>query len=249
MQFSKKVLLTCGLLTAAMVAVPSMLKPSSAQALPPQVIEELDLTAQQQSELEAIRENTRTQVQSLLTAEQQSALQASTDDGTPPHQAMRSLDLSDEQRQEIRSIMGDSREAVEGVLTEAQQQELRELMASRRGNREKGGKRGAIFEQLNLSAEQEAQITSIRENSRAQVEAVLTEDQLNTVRASLDSGEGFRQAMRTANLSDDQRTEIRSIMEASRESIDGVLTEDQRAQLQAAREEHRGNRRERPAAE
>jgi protein CpxP len=241
MKFNLKVLIPTGLAAAALIATPAMIHLTQAQAFPPQAVEALDLTPEQQAELETLWDNTRSQVEAVLTPQQQSQLQTSLETGTPHRQAFRELDLSDEQRQAVREIMADSRETGQAILTPEQQQQLRQRMANR-GPGHRGG-RGPeqALAALNLSPEQQSQIDQIRTNTRSQIEAVLTEEQRSTFQSN--AGEGnFRQAFRALNLSDEQRTEIHSIMDASRESVGNVLTEEQKQQLQENRRVHRDNR-------
>ena len=63
---------------SALVATPAILRATSASALPPQVSEELNLTQEQQTELDAIRESARTQVDSVLTDDQLATLECKT---------------------------------------------------------------------------------------------------------------------------------------------------------------------------
>ncbi|MDB9315306.1 Spy/CpxP family protein refolding chaperone [Spirulina sp. CS-785/01] len=98
-----------------------------------ELITELDLTQEQQDEMTAIRESTRSQLESLLTEEQQDTLRTAFEEGPGGRQAMRSLDLSPDQRDQVRSIMRASRDQMREVLTEEQQEQMRELMQSRRG--------------------------------------------------------------------------------------------------------------------
>ena len=123
---------------SALVATPAILRATSANALSPQVSEELNLTPEQQTELDAIRESARTQADSLLTADQLAALDGKT--GRDRAQAMRDLDLSEDQRTQLQAIREDSRTAAAQVLTAEQQAQLEELRATR-GNR-RGGQQG-----------------------------------------------------------------------------------------------------------
>ena len=105
------------------------------------------------------------------------------------------------------------------------------------------GRRGARYEQLNLTDAQTAQIESIREGARSQMRSVLSAEQQATFDAARQEG---RRARRELDLSDTQREQIRSIREASKAEIDAVLTAEQRGQLEQLREqrsERRGNRR------
>ncbi len=98
-------------------------------------LEQLDLTDAQSAEIEAIRTNTRSQMEALLTDEQRTALENSEAEG---RRAWRQLDLSEEQRSQMRELREASREQVQGVLTEEQRQQLEELHGEGRGRRGQG---------------------------------------------------------------------------------------------------------------
>ncbi|NEP19997.1 MAG: hypothetical protein F6J97_24435 [Leptolyngbya sp. SIO4C1] len=183
--------------------------------------EQLNLTEAQSTQIEAIRSDTRSQIEAVLTPEQQASL----DDSESFRRGLKALDLSDDQRSQIRSIHASSREQIEAVLTEEQRQQL--LAA-----RDRRGHRGRHLEDLNLTEAQSAQIEAIRSDARSQMAAVLTEEQ----RATLGDEPG-RRAWRSLDLSEEQRQQLQTIHAATHEQIEAVLTAAQRQQLQ---ERHHG---------
>ena len=162
----------------ALVATPAILKADRANALPPHVTEELNLTPEQQTELDAIKENAHTQVEAILTDDQLAALEGKT--GRERHQAMRGLDLSEEQRTQLREVRETSRAAAGEVFTEEQQAQLQEMRAERgeRGKNRQKNRREDFAEKLNLTPDQQTELDAIKEDARTQVEAILTDDQL-----------------------------------------------------------------------
>ena len=193
--------------------------------------EQLNLTEAQTAQIEAIRTETHSQVETLLTPEQRTALE-NTESGRG---GLRGLDLTDEQRSQIRTLKEGSREQINAILTDDQRQTLETLRSEGRGGR------GHNFENLNLTDEQSAQIEAIRAEERSQQAALLTAEQ----RATLGDGELGRRAGRSLDLTDEQREQMRAIHEASHEQIDAVLTDEQRQQLP----ERRGNRGDSQAAQ
>ena len=226
------------LMLSALIATPAILKASSANAFSPERAEELNLTPQQQTELDAIKDNARTQVEAIFTDDQLAELADTT--GRERRQAMRNLNLSEDQRAQLRSIRETSRAAADEVFTAEQQAQL-QAMAAERGERRKN-RREEVAAELNLTSQQQAELDAIKANAQTQVDAVLTSEQ----RAALDGKTGRErgQAMRNLNLSEDQRAQLQSIREQSRAAADEVLTAEQLAQLQEMRED-RGNRRQR----
>jgi Spy/CpxP family protein refolding chaperone len=135
-----------------------------------------------------------------------------------------------------------------------------------------GGPGGrAPFEQLNLSAEQKQALKQIRENSRRQIDAILTTEQRQKLEAHKAEWESRRQEMANLtpeqrqqrrsqrqgtesgqgkgrgpfadlNLDETQRTKIRAIMEESRKQSLAVLTDQQRQQLETMKSQRREHR-------
>ncbi|MFK8183317.1 MAG: Spy/CpxP family protein refolding chaperone [Phormidesmis sp.] len=99
--------------------------------------EELNLTDTQSARIESIFTDTRSQMRSVLTAEQQAAWDEAKAEG---RRARRELNLSEDQRDQLRSIRESSQEDVQAVLTEQQREQLAEMRAQR-GNRRGGGRR------------------------------------------------------------------------------------------------------------
>ena len=180
-------------------------------------LEQLNLTEAQSSQIEAIRTETRSQIEAVLTPEQQAAL----GEGESLRRGLRSLDLTDDQRSQIRALKEGSREQISAILTDEQRQQLAESHGRR------GGGRGEYLESLNLTEAQTAQIEAIRNDERSQMEALLTAEQ----RAELGDGEMGRRAWRSLDLTDEQRQQMRAIHEATHEQINAVLTEEQHQQL------------------
>ncbi|MEL6160557.1 MAG: hypothetical protein AAFR18_15215 [Cyanobacteria bacterium J06627_32] len=100
-------------------------------------LEQLDLTAAQSEQIEAIRADAREQIGDVLTREQRATLGNSEARGRG---AFRELNLSEDQRSQIRAIHEDSRDQVSRVLTPEQREQIEEMRESRRG--QNGGQRG-----------------------------------------------------------------------------------------------------------
>lgn len=92
------------------------------------------------------------------------------------------LNLTDAQKTQMRQIREATRQQIENVLTPEQRNTLRTAMEQRRQQRgqqqaQQRGQRGQVWSSLNLSAEQQAQIKRIRDESRQRMQAVLTPEQ------------------------------------------------------------------------
>lgn len=95
---------------------------SNSANLPP-ALEQIQLTPSQQNQLEAITEQTQSQVKNLMSTEQQAQLKN-------VRSAIQSLNLSFQQRQEIGSILHSMRVEVSKILTPEQKQQLQETIQS-----------------------------------------------------------------------------------------------------------------------
>jgi periplasmic protein CpxP/Spy len=126
---------------------------------------------------------------------------------------------------------------------------------------------------LNLTSEQQAQVEEIRQDTRSQIDAILTEEQraqLQRERDSRGARPGGDQGMprpdagqrprpsadqgmphspfASLNLTAEQQSQIEAVMRSSRERMDAILTSEQRQQLQQHLQQHQQNRPTNPPA-
>jgi periplasmic protein CpxP/Spy len=88
-----------------------------------------------------------------------------------------------------------------------------------------------VLPDLNLTPEQEAQFTQLRENTAAQIEQILTPEQQQKFRTLKTQVESVRQSFAQLNLTPEQRQQIREVMRSNRPEIEQILTEEQRQQI------------------
>lgn len=94
------------------------------------------------------------------------------------------------------------------------------------------------FPELNLTEAQKSQMKSLSENTRKQINEVLTDAQKSQLQASIKSGTKPRAAMQALNLSEDQKSKIRAIKESGKQSRQALLTPEQKQKLS----EYKGKR-------
>lgn len=148
------------------------------------MFDKLGLTADQKAKLESIKADFRSQRQAVT--------------------ADKSL-TPDARKARLREIRSNERAQINQVLTPAQQQQLRDLMKARKAK---------MAEALGLTPDQQAQIKSIRQSSRADIKAVMADQTLTPVAKA---------------------AKIREIRTATKAKIDALLTPEQRAKVQAHR--------------
>lgn len=108
---------------------------------------------------------------------------------------------------------------------------------------------------LNLTADQKAQLKQIRESTRSQIEAVLTPEQKAQIAAAKQQRQPGQPGQRvkkargmwaSLNLTDDQKAKIRAIRQEAKQQMDKVLTPEQRQQLEQDRQQKQ-QRRQQPS--
>ncbi|BAZ39959.1 hypothetical protein NIES4101_59160 [Calothrix sp. NIES-4101] len=98
-------------------------------------------------------------------------------------------------------------------------------------------------QELGLTDSQKSQLAQIRQNTKAEIDKVLTPEQRQQRQAASQNREGRRNRKAQLNLSDAQKAQIKQIMQSSKAQMDEVLTPEQKQKLEQLRQ-NRGNRRQ-----
>jgi Spy/CpxP family protein refolding chaperone len=98
-----------------------------AQVSPTTVMKRLGLTEEQKAQLAEIRQNTRAEIQNILTPQQQEQFQAMTFKMGQGMEAFRSLNLSDEQKSQVQDILQSQKSQIQEILTPEQMQKIQTL--------------------------------------------------------------------------------------------------------------------------
>ncbi|MDY6897738.1 MAG: P pilus assembly/Cpx signaling pathway, periplasmic inhibitor/zinc-resistance associated protein [Cyanobacteriota bacterium] len=104
-------------------------------------------------------------------------------------------------------------------------------------------KRGGWKDKLNLTDAQKAQMQQIKQSARAEMQKVLTPEQLQQLEAAKANGQKKRGMWRSLNLTDAQKAEMKKIKESKKAQFEAILTDEQKAQLQEMKQ-NRQNRRQ-----
>jgi len=88
-----------------------------------------------------------------------------------------------------------------------------------------------ISEQLNLTAEQQAQIANLRRNTRTQIQSILRPDQRQRFLTAWQQGGSFRDSMAAMNVTAEQRQQMRELAQSTRSQARALLTDAQRQEL------------------
>ncbi|MEO1378214.1 MAG: P pilus assembly/Cpx signaling pathway, periplasmic inhibitor/zinc-resistance associated protein [Cyanobacteria bacterium J06635_10] len=98
------------------------------------------------------------------------------------------------------------------------------------------------LQRLNLTDEQKTQMQAIKEDARAQMKEILTQEQLEKLETAKANGQKKRGVWRTLNLTEDQKAELKKIKESKTSQIEAILTDEQKEQFQQMRENRRSRR-------
>lgn len=99
----------------------------------------LNLTEQQKSQLQKLREDTQSRIiREVLTADQRSRYEAALQQGEKPRKIMKSLNLTSQQRTQMRTIHQESRQRMEQILTPEQLNQMRQRQQNRPQRRQQG---------------------------------------------------------------------------------------------------------------
>jgi periplasmic protein CpxP/Spy len=131
MKFNLKSILVGGILGGAMLLLPAITQAqdTGVQSFP--VIAQLNLTTDQEAKLAEIRQDTQTQLENILTAEQRQIFKTQMAQGATLRESIAAMTPSDEQRTQLRATFQSARQSASAVLTPEQRQQAREWMQSR----------------------------------------------------------------------------------------------------------------------
>ena len=119
--------LASGLIISTFLIFSSMAQAdSNSTGFFPPALAGIELTSLQKEQFQAVREQTQSQLKTLLSTEQQLNLRNALDQGQEMREAIKSLDLSFRQRRQMKDIMQTMRSEVESILTPDQIQNRRQ---------------------------------------------------------------------------------------------------------------------------
>jgi periplasmic protein CpxP/Spy len=104
-------------------------------------------------------------------------------------------------------------------------------MAQAQGEQKQGK-----WKNLNLTDAQKAQMKSLRESTKSQIEAILTADQKAKLQAAKGDRSNRRQVWQSLNLTDAQKAQMKQIRAAAKQQMETILTPEQRQQMQQMRQ-------------
>ncbi len=89
-----------------------------------------------------------------------------------------------------------------------------------------------ILSGLQLTQQQQAQVTQLRSQTRQQVESILNPAQREQLKTITAQGQQLQQAIATLNLSVEQKAQLRQVMQSARTDFSTMLTLQQKQKIQ-----------------
>lgn len=89
-------------------------------------LNKLNLTPEQQEQMQRIKQSQREQINNILTPEQKARLEAARENRENRRQVFESLNLTEEQQAQIQEVRRASKQQMESILTPEQVQQLRQ---------------------------------------------------------------------------------------------------------------------------
>ena len=90
---------------------------------------------------------------------------------------------------------------------------------------------GEISDQLDLTADQQAQIANLRRNTRTQIQSILQPNQRQQFLTAWQQGSSFRDSVAAMNVTAEQRQQLREVAQSTRSQARALLTDAQRQEL------------------
>lgn len=95
---------------------------------------------------------------------------------------------------------------------------------------------------VKLTQQQQNQLDQIRRDTRAQIEKLLTPQQLEQFKSAMQSPQGRQAAISAMNLSEAQKTRLKTIVQSAQSRAEAILTPQQRQQIQQSSQQGRQQR-------
>jgi Spy/CpxP family protein refolding chaperone len=188
-------------------------------------MDDLNLTPEQKTKVEALRAATKTQMDAVFTPEQRQQRDQMKAQRQARPKGEQGMNLTADQKAKIKAIRDANKEQFKAILTPAQQAQ----MAQGGGGWGKGDK-------LNLTPDQKAKMEQLRASAKTQMDAILTPAQQQQAKAHQDRRQAMGGNWKGMNLTADQQAKIKTIRESSDRQLDAILTPEQQVKRKAHRQ-------------
>jgi len=98
------------------------------------------------------------------------------------------------------------------------------------------------LENVTFSSDQQSQLTQLRQQTRSELETIVSSEQRQQFRQSLSQGNGLWAAISAMQLSPDQTGQVRQVLQSKRQQLARIVTPAQRQQIMQNLRQQWGNR-------
>ncbi len=187
-------------------------------------MDDLNLTPEQKTKVEALRAATKTQMDAVFTPEQRQQRDQMKAQRQANQQDGNSMNLTADQKTKIKAIRDANKEQFKAILTPAQQAQMAQGSGWGKGDK------------LSLTADQKTKMEQLRASAKTQIDAILTPAQQQQAKARQDRRQAMGGNWKGMNLTADQQAKIKTIRESSDRQLDAILTPEQQAKRKAGRQ-------------
>jgi periplasmic protein CpxP/Spy len=188
--------------------------------------EKLQLTPEQKTKMEQLRQSVNTQIEQVLTPEQLPKFKQIESQRQVRHQARETLNLTADQKAKVTAIHQADRQQFNAILTPAQQAQIKQD----RDNHDKGGWEGRL-KRLNFTPEQKTKLEQLKIETSKQMDTVLTPEQRQKMQAMRGEKGGIKDEWKSLNLTVDQKAKIKAIHQANQSQFKAILTPAQQSKF------------------
>jgi periplasmic protein CpxP/Spy len=230
-------------LLAIVVAVPTFAASNYNHAQPQPVgylaenpmdryLDGLNLTPEQKTKVQQLRNATKAQMDAVFTPEQRQKLAQirAEHQANKPNKA--AWNLTADQKTKLKAIRQTSMEQMKAILTPEQQAQLRQS-GDKKPDGEHFGRLGghmARFDKLNLTAEQKTKLEQLLATTRTQMDTVFTPEQRQQAKLHQEQHRAIGDKWKSLNLTADQQTKLKEIRRSSKVQFEAILTPEQQQQ-------------------
>ena len=90
-----------------------------------------------------------------------------------------------------------------------------------------------VLDGLELTQDQQTQLSELRQQVRTEAEGILTSEQRDQLRTALVEQQGLRDAIANLDLTEEQREQLRQTFQSARTEFSSILTPEQQQQLRS----------------
>jgi periplasmic protein CpxP/Spy len=207
-------------------------------------LESLNLTPEQKTKMQQLRDATKAKMDAVFTPEQRqkfAEIKAQRQANKPNKAAW---NLTADQKAKLKAIRQANMEQVKAILTPEQQAQLRQGDDKKHDGEHFGGRGGHMgrLDKLNLTAEQKTKLEQLRANTRTQMDTVFTPEQRQQAKLRQDQRRAMGDKWQSLNLTADQKAKLKEIRQSSKAQFEAILTPEQQQQAKQKHHGHGGQR-------